>query len=156
MTRPLRIELAGGLYHVTSRGDRREDIYLDDPDRRAWLTILGEVCERVKGDASLYAPFVKGDASLYAPFATGAPVPAGARTAVCDARHLVTAGTGERGHRSGSRYDAARRIQAAALAGGACRWAGTVRCFGGPARDASADDASIATGSGSAPILGSR
>jgi transposase len=24
MSRPLRIELAGGLYHVTSRGDRRE------------------------------------------------------------------------------------------------------------------------------------
>ena len=27
MSRPLRIELAGGLYHVTSRGDRREAIY---------------------------------------------------------------------------------------------------------------------------------
>ena len=24
MARPLRLELAGGLYHVTSRGDRRE------------------------------------------------------------------------------------------------------------------------------------
>ena len=34
MARPLRIELAGGLYHVTSRGDRREDIYLDDGDQR--------------------------------------------------------------------------------------------------------------------------
>ena len=30
MSRPLRLELAGGLYHVTSRGDRREDIYVDD------------------------------------------------------------------------------------------------------------------------------
>ena len=28
MIRPLRIELASGLYHVTSRGDRREDISL--------------------------------------------------------------------------------------------------------------------------------
>jgi hypothetical protein len=28
MARPLRIGLAGGLYHVTSRGDRREDIFL--------------------------------------------------------------------------------------------------------------------------------
>ncbi|RLK51501.1 transposase IS200 family protein [Alkalispirillum mobile] len=46
MARPLRIELAGGLYHVTSRGDRREAIYLDDGDRRAWLDLLGEVCER--------------------------------------------------------------------------------------------------------------
>jgi len=46
MSRPLRIELAGGLYHVTSRGDRREDIYLSDDDRLAWLDILGAVCER--------------------------------------------------------------------------------------------------------------
>ena len=46
MARPLRIELAGGLYHVTSRGDRREAIYLDDGDRRGWLDLLGEVCER--------------------------------------------------------------------------------------------------------------
>jgi len=33
MARPLRLELAGGLYHVTSRGDGRDDIYLDDSDR---------------------------------------------------------------------------------------------------------------------------
>jgi REP element-mobilizing transposase RayT len=46
MTRPLRIELAGGLYHVTSRGDRGEAIYRDDDDRSAWLTLLGSVCER--------------------------------------------------------------------------------------------------------------
>ncbi|MEY6433454.1 transposase [Thioalkalicoccus limnaeus] len=46
MTRPLRIELAGGLYHVTSRGDRREAIYRDDADRSAWLELLGDVCER--------------------------------------------------------------------------------------------------------------
>ena len=26
MSRPLRVELADGLYHVTSRGDRRENI----------------------------------------------------------------------------------------------------------------------------------
>ncbi len=46
MTRPLRIELAGGLYHVTSRGDRREDVYLNDADRLYWLTLLGAVCRR--------------------------------------------------------------------------------------------------------------
>ncbi len=46
MARPLRIELAGGLYHVTSRGDRREDIFLCDTDRRVWLEIFAEVCER--------------------------------------------------------------------------------------------------------------
>ena len=46
MARPLRLELAGGLYHVTSRGDRREDIYRGDEDRAGWLAVLGEVCGR--------------------------------------------------------------------------------------------------------------
>ena len=46
MSRPLRLELSGGLYHVTSRGDRREDIFLDDTDREAWLEILAQCCER--------------------------------------------------------------------------------------------------------------
>jgi len=46
MARPLRIEYAGAIYHVTSRGDRREAIYLDDKDREMWLEIFGSVCER--------------------------------------------------------------------------------------------------------------
>lgn len=46
MARPLRLELAGALYHVTSRGDGREDIYLMDDDRVAWLDTLAQVCER--------------------------------------------------------------------------------------------------------------
>lgn len=46
MARPLRIELSGGLYHVTSRGDRREDIYFSDSDREAWLELFGQVCAR--------------------------------------------------------------------------------------------------------------
>ncbi|MGA9333727.1 MAG: transposase [Rudaea sp.] len=46
MSRPLRIEFSGALYHVTSRGDRREDIYLDDGDREGFLELLGEVCDR--------------------------------------------------------------------------------------------------------------
>ena len=46
MARPLRIECSGAIYHVTSRGDRREEIYLDDEDRRRWLEIFGAVCER--------------------------------------------------------------------------------------------------------------
>ncbi len=32
MSRPIRIEFSGALYHVTSRGDRREAIYEDDVD----------------------------------------------------------------------------------------------------------------------------
>lgn len=43
MTRPIRIEYAGALYHVTSRGDRQEDIYIDDVDRSNFLTLLAQV-----------------------------------------------------------------------------------------------------------------
>jgi putative transposase len=46
MARPLRLELAGALYHVTSRGDGREDIFLSNEDRVAWLETLAEVCKR--------------------------------------------------------------------------------------------------------------
>jgi len=46
MTRPLRIEFAGALYHVTSRGNAQKDIYLDDEDRETCLDVLREVCER--------------------------------------------------------------------------------------------------------------
>jgi REP element-mobilizing transposase RayT len=46
MARPLRIEFAGALYHVTARGDRREPIYDEDEDRRAYLDILGDVVEQ--------------------------------------------------------------------------------------------------------------
>ena len=46
MARPLRIEFAGALYHITSRGDKKADIYLDDDDREAFLVTLNEVCER--------------------------------------------------------------------------------------------------------------
>ena len=46
MARPLRLEFAGAIYHVTSRGDRREDIYLTDEDRQDWLDVLRQTCER--------------------------------------------------------------------------------------------------------------
>ena len=48
MARPLRIEFAGALYHLTSRGDRREDIFLDDADRAMFLEVLAEVCDRFR------------------------------------------------------------------------------------------------------------
>ena len=46
MSRPLRIEFAGALYHVTSRGDGQEDIFLEDSDRELFLEVLAEVSER--------------------------------------------------------------------------------------------------------------
>lgn len=36
----------GQYHHVTSRGDRREAIYLPEADRQEWLKIAGNVCER--------------------------------------------------------------------------------------------------------------
>lgn len=44
MARPLRLEFAGALYHVTSRGDRQDDIYETDADRDGFLSLLGDVC----------------------------------------------------------------------------------------------------------------
>jgi REP element-mobilizing transposase RayT len=46
MTRPLRLEFPGALYHVTSRGDHREAIYREAEDRKAWLDTIALVCKR--------------------------------------------------------------------------------------------------------------
>jgi len=46
MARPLRIQFEGALYHVTSRGNARQDIFLDDEDRSAFLEVLGEAVTR--------------------------------------------------------------------------------------------------------------
>ena len=46
MTRPLRIEFPGAIYHVTSRGNARRKIFLDDEDRQAFLATLAWVVER--------------------------------------------------------------------------------------------------------------
>jgi REP element-mobilizing transposase RayT len=45
MAKPLRLEFAGALYHVTSRGNRREMIFQSDDDRRAFLSVFKEMCE---------------------------------------------------------------------------------------------------------------
>jgi putative transposase len=40
MARKPRIELAGGVHHVFARGNNRQLIYLDDSDRRSYLSML--------------------------------------------------------------------------------------------------------------------
>ena len=44
MAKSLRIEFSDALYHVTSRGDRREVIYDDDEDRnnRGQITVVAK------------------------------------------------------------------------------------------------------------------
>jgi REP element-mobilizing transposase RayT len=54
MARPLRIEFAGALYHVTSRGNRRADIFLDDQDHDRFLAGLRSVIERYRWLCSAY------------------------------------------------------------------------------------------------------
>ena len=46
MSRPLRLEFPDALYHVTSRGDRREDIYDDEIDKNSFLAILAAVIKQ--------------------------------------------------------------------------------------------------------------
>ena len=41
MARKLRLEYAGAIYHVMSRGDRHESIFQDDADRVRFLETLG-------------------------------------------------------------------------------------------------------------------
>ena len=46
MPRKLRLEYEDAIYHLMSRGDRREDIFLEDGDRRLFLQTLGETCKK--------------------------------------------------------------------------------------------------------------
>lgn len=46
MARPLRIEFPGAVYHVTTRGNARADIFDDDNDRNLFCTVLGQVVKR--------------------------------------------------------------------------------------------------------------
>ena len=54
MARPLRIEFAQAVYHVTSRGDRREPIFQDDKDRLLFVDLLGHALERFDACALAY------------------------------------------------------------------------------------------------------
>jgi REP element-mobilizing transposase RayT len=46
MGRAWRIEYDGAFYHILSRGNERKDIFLDDKDRRTFLSVIGEMSER--------------------------------------------------------------------------------------------------------------
>jgi putative transposase len=46
MPRPARIVLPGMPHHVVQRGNRKQPIFFDDADRRAYLKLVGEACAR--------------------------------------------------------------------------------------------------------------
>jgi putative transposase len=52
--RKLRIQYAGAMYHVMSRGDQREAIFKDDEDRQKFLTTLGEACQKTEWQVHAY------------------------------------------------------------------------------------------------------
>ena len=57
MARPLRIEFPGAVYHVTSRGNARRKIFLEDEDREGFLATLPWVVDRFgrkKGPGAIY------------------------------------------------------------------------------------------------------
>lgn len=46
MARPLRVEFSGAIWHVTSRGNEKSTLFLDEEDRRLFLRLLGRTVER--------------------------------------------------------------------------------------------------------------
>src|SRR5256885_6104532 len=54
MPRQVRIQYPGALYHAMSRGNRRQDIYLDDVDRQDLLKTLAEACQKTGWQVHAY------------------------------------------------------------------------------------------------------
>jgi len=46
MSRPLRLQFPGAIYHLTSRGNARQAIYEDVRDREQFISILAHVVSR--------------------------------------------------------------------------------------------------------------
>jgi len=43
VSRPPRPEVPGAIWHITSRGNERHSIFVDDEDRERFLALLGKV-----------------------------------------------------------------------------------------------------------------
>ena len=54
MSRPLRIEYPGALYHITSRGIDRREIFRDDKDREHFVQLLKEGADFYKVEVMAY------------------------------------------------------------------------------------------------------
>ena len=53
MARPMRIEYEGAYYHILSRGNKQQAIFLTDQDRRTFLKTIGRMSERF--DVTIFA-----------------------------------------------------------------------------------------------------
>jgi len=54
MARKLRLQYPGAIYHLMSRGDRREQIFRDDNDRHLFLSALAEACAKTDWQVHAY------------------------------------------------------------------------------------------------------
>ena len=54
MARKLRVQYPGAVYHVMSRGNRHERIFVDDQDQRKFLQTLGEACQKTGWQVHAY------------------------------------------------------------------------------------------------------
>jgi len=54
MPRKFRLQYPGAMYHVMSRGDRREKIFLDDVDRQDFIKTLAEACQKTQWQVHAY------------------------------------------------------------------------------------------------------
>lgn len=54
MTRPLRLDHADAIWHVTARGNERKPIYRDDADYAGFLDVLSAVARRFRWDLHAY------------------------------------------------------------------------------------------------------
>ena len=67
MARSIRIEIAGGYYHVMARGNRRGAIYTDDDDRRFFLGTLAGACGMTRSRDRLIIRFSRSISNSLAP-----------------------------------------------------------------------------------------
>jgi hypothetical protein len=63
MPRSVRVEYDGAIYHVMSRGDHGEKIFVNDRDRVCFLETVGEACQR--SVAVVYSYVSKGSSVAY-------------------------------------------------------------------------------------------
>src|SRR3954463_13545820 len=54
MARRLRVQYPGAIYHILSRGDRREPIFHQDEDRRRFIATLARACEKTGWQVHAY------------------------------------------------------------------------------------------------------
>src|SRR5437867_1065888 len=54
MARQLRSQYEDAVYHLMSRGDRREEIFRDDLDRKSFLQTLGATCQKTGWQVHAY------------------------------------------------------------------------------------------------------